>query len=147
MPTDEYLIFLFFFFSSRRRHTRLQGDWSSDVCSSDLLSSNDTEAHLYHPALLCASLVTSPAICCSVLRSVSTTASALRYDGSRSFSSWRMRAAGSSPINRGRVPSGAARCAAVSGRARKYTTSARACTLSIAPGCAAQPPPGATTAA
>src|SRR2546426_12050794 len=28
----------FFFFSSRRRHTRLQGDWSSDVCSSDLTS-------------------------------------------------------------------------------------------------------------
>src|SRR5256885_17224932 len=26
-----------FFFSSRRRHTRLQGDWSSDVCSSDYL--------------------------------------------------------------------------------------------------------------
>src|SRR5256885_13178471 len=25
-----------FFFASRRRHTRLQGDWSSDVCSSDL---------------------------------------------------------------------------------------------------------------
>src|SRR6266446_8346108 len=25
-----------FFFSSRRRHTRLHGDWSSDVCSSDL---------------------------------------------------------------------------------------------------------------
>src|SRR2546426_7295350 len=25
-----------FFFSSRRRHTRFQGDWSSDVCSSDL---------------------------------------------------------------------------------------------------------------
>src|ERR1039457_7594204 len=32
-------MFLFcFFFSSRRRHTRLQGDWSSDVCSSDLNS-------------------------------------------------------------------------------------------------------------
>src|SRR5256885_2759111 len=29
-------LYLFFFFSSRRRHTRLQGDWSSDVCSSDL---------------------------------------------------------------------------------------------------------------
>src|SRR6266446_9145721 len=28
--------FDFFFFSSRRRHTRLQGDWSSDECSSDL---------------------------------------------------------------------------------------------------------------
>src|SRR5256885_15143368 len=27
-----------FFFSSRRRHTRLQGDWSSDVCSSDLVT-------------------------------------------------------------------------------------------------------------
>src|SRR6266446_1800826 len=29
-------LFCLFFFSSRRRHTRLQGDWSSDVCSSDL---------------------------------------------------------------------------------------------------------------
>src|SRR5690242_21395399 len=29
--------FVFFFFSSRRRHTRLTCDWSSDVCSSDLL--------------------------------------------------------------------------------------------------------------
>src|SRR5256885_12063352 len=29
-------MYSFFFFSSRRRHTRLQGDWSSDVCSSDL---------------------------------------------------------------------------------------------------------------
>src|SRR5437762_12036196 len=26
----------YFFFSSRRRHTRYIGDWSSDVCSSDL---------------------------------------------------------------------------------------------------------------
>src|SRR5690348_17792964 len=29
-------IMCFFFFSSRRRHTRWTGDWSSDVCSSDL---------------------------------------------------------------------------------------------------------------
>src|SRR2546430_17718897 len=28
---------MFFFFSSRRRHTRFDCDWSSDVCSSDLL--------------------------------------------------------------------------------------------------------------
>src|SRR2546426_6735781 len=35
----------FFFFSSRRRHTRLQGDWSSDVCSSDL-HSNQADAEL-----------------------------------------------------------------------------------------------------
>src|SRR5690349_17548259 len=30
-------IYFFFFFSSRRRHTRSLRDWSSDVCSSDLL--------------------------------------------------------------------------------------------------------------
>src|SRR5438094_10517304 len=30
-------MFRSFFFSSRRRHTRSYGDWSSDVCSSDLL--------------------------------------------------------------------------------------------------------------
>src|SRR5438876_3858254 len=34
---SEFVIsFFFFFFSSRRRHTRWTGDWSSDVCSSDL---------------------------------------------------------------------------------------------------------------
>src|SRR5699024_11971081 len=32
-----YFIFLIFFFSSRRRHTRSKRDWSSDVCSSDLV--------------------------------------------------------------------------------------------------------------
>src|SRR3989449_7245136 len=32
--------FLFFFFSSRRRHTRCSRDWSSDVCSSDLGGQN-----------------------------------------------------------------------------------------------------------
>src|SRR6266446_336247 len=32
---------LYFFFSSRRRHTRLQGDGSSDVCSSDLAGANE----------------------------------------------------------------------------------------------------------
>src|SRR3712207_7116855 len=31
-----YSCVLFFFFSSRRRHTRYWRDWSSDVCSSDL---------------------------------------------------------------------------------------------------------------
>src|SRR2546429_6394119 len=30
-------LFIFFFFSSRRRHTRCSRDWSSDVCSSDLM--------------------------------------------------------------------------------------------------------------
>src|SRR5438270_12758081 len=33
------VVFVFlFFFSSRRRHTRFDCDWSSDVCSSDLLT-------------------------------------------------------------------------------------------------------------
>src|SRR5438046_10619293 len=52
-----------FFFSSRRRHTRLVSDWSSDVCSSDLPAPRtkminvhgklvlpgliDTHAHIY----------------------------------------------------------------------------------------------------
>src|SRR6266498_4517611 len=31
------IISFFFFFSSRRRHTRCGRDWSSDVCSSDLV--------------------------------------------------------------------------------------------------------------
>src|SRR5882724_8760947 len=35
----------FFFFSSRRRHTRCLSDWSSDVCSSDLLASRLIERH------------------------------------------------------------------------------------------------------
>src|SRR5260221_9681020 len=30
-------VIFFFFFSSRRRHTRSLCDWSSDVCSSDLI--------------------------------------------------------------------------------------------------------------
>src|SRR2546430_12685974 len=35
---------LFFFFSSRRRHTRFDCDWSSDVCSSDLTTDLDPAA-------------------------------------------------------------------------------------------------------
>src|SRR5438045_9129734 len=36
IESDSCLTFLFFF-SSRRRHTRCLSDWSSDVCSSDLI--------------------------------------------------------------------------------------------------------------
>src|SRR2546421_5312091 len=32
-----FYFFFFFFFSSRRRHTISDRDWSSDVCSSDLV--------------------------------------------------------------------------------------------------------------
>src|SRR2546427_3685849 len=34
-----------FFFSSRRRHTRFDCDWSSDVCSSDLLCHSSLLLH------------------------------------------------------------------------------------------------------
>src|SRR6266571_680108 len=44
---------LFFFFSSRRRHTRLTCDWSSDVCSSDLrLLITDTTFRDAHQSLM-----------------------------------------------------------------------------------------------
>src|SRR2546427_6275338 len=37
----------FFFFSSRRRHTRFDCDWSSDVCSSDLMKGiNDSSRQI-----------------------------------------------------------------------------------------------------
>src|SRR2546430_11445895 len=36
MTLDLIYLFFIFFFSSRRRHTRFDCDWSSDVCSSDL---------------------------------------------------------------------------------------------------------------
>src|SRR3989449_10815250 len=38
----------FFFFSSRRRHTRCSRDWSSDVCSSDLLCTHMHKQHNGH---------------------------------------------------------------------------------------------------
>src|SRR5256886_8718466 len=40
---------LFFFFSSRRRHTRFDCDWSSDVCSSDLRNVRATQGAFVSP--------------------------------------------------------------------------------------------------
>src|SRR5690348_18444417 len=37
-----FVVVYVFFFSSRRRHTRWTGDWSSDVCSSDLRAARST---------------------------------------------------------------------------------------------------------
>src|SRR6267378_5846122 len=39
-------LFVLFFFSSRRRHTRSLRDWSSDVCSSDLVPLTAAEKEL-----------------------------------------------------------------------------------------------------
>src|SRR5260370_32837712 len=48
-----YLCFVvFFFFSSRRRHTRFKCDWSSDVCSSDLLRWNGSRMLRVHNSLV-----------------------------------------------------------------------------------------------
>src|SRR2546430_16068292 len=41
-----------FFFSSRRRHTRFDCDWSSDVCSSDLTPGSEVLVPLYHAGQL-----------------------------------------------------------------------------------------------
>src|SRR5205809_6808996 len=46
-----------FFFSSRRRHTRCSRDWSSDVCSSDLVTAYVGKAMLVLVLLLPAALV------------------------------------------------------------------------------------------
>src|SRR5260370_12710801 len=40
---------VFFFFSSRRRHTRFKCDWSSDVCSSDLTANGGAYATVFGP--------------------------------------------------------------------------------------------------
>src|ERR1039457_3344786 len=54
MNTCSVLLYSFiFFFSSRRRHTRLQGDWSSDVCSSDLGFASSRVAGLAHHFAAC----------------------------------------------------------------------------------------------
>src|SRR5215510_9730833 len=45
------LLVFFFFFSSRRRHTRWPRDWSSDVCSSDLLRSQDVRRLIAIPGV------------------------------------------------------------------------------------------------
>src|SRR6266480_5967915 len=47
-----------FFFSSRRRHTRLTCDWSSDVCSSDLGRGSTVRSSARGP-----SMSTRPAVC------------------------------------------------------------------------------------
>src|SRR6266446_6700117 len=45
MRDGQHFEVLLFFFSSRRRHTRLQGDWSSDVCSAVVVASVSAAFH------------------------------------------------------------------------------------------------------
>src|SRR5574337_126179 len=62
----------FFFFSSRRLHTMLSGDWSSDVCSSDLL-------------VLCRPLLLLPSIFLSIRVFSNESVLCIRWSKYRSF--------------------------------------------------------------
>src|SRR5207253_7939341 len=49
-----FFFFFIFFFSSRRRHTRWPRDWSSDVCSSDLVLGRTFDAARVTGGIECA---------------------------------------------------------------------------------------------
>src|SRR5438046_5693706 len=59
------LLMFYVFFSSRRRHTRLVSDWSSDVCSSDLLMRTTAASLAPGPAKV---LVRTEVSYCSVIQ-------------------------------------------------------------------------------
>src|SRR5437016_6489909 len=61
------IILALFFFSSRRRHTRLVSDWSSDVCSSDLLDTRAGRAGRA-PACRCEGTARAVALPCAARR-------------------------------------------------------------------------------
>src|SRR3712207_8348322 len=63
-----------FFFSSRRRHTRYWRDWSSDVCSSDLVAYEVLSLSLY-------------VLCAFARRDLNSQESALKYFLLGAFSS------------------------------------------------------------
>src|SRR2546429_6303570 len=69
----------YFFFSSRRRHTRCSRDWSSDVCSSDL-----NQEHLTMPAPLRKTSSRCVRMCATSKFSWSTIASKLMSSSTRS---------------------------------------------------------------
>src|SRR5256886_3120667 len=57
---DVLILWILFFFSSRRRHTRFDCDWSSDVCSSDLMSLGPTPASSSAPTSISLSTLRWP---------------------------------------------------------------------------------------
>src|SRR5437867_3968808 len=62
-------LFLLLFFSSRRRHTSSYGDWSSDVCSSDLIVRLSSSWWTSSAARCCCSSRSSRCSCRSTRRS------------------------------------------------------------------------------
>src|SRR5262249_60722022 len=64
-----YCVCVCFFFSSRRRHTRLVSDWSSDVCSSDLMSfEHDSAERLRGSRIRMALRAATQSLCTVVLK-------------------------------------------------------------------------------
>src|SRR2546422_6928519 len=59
---------IFFFFSSRRRHTRCSRDWSSDVCSSDLCEARAATWRLRPSQSRAAQLCASSPTCLPLVR-------------------------------------------------------------------------------
>src|SRR2546421_4761123 len=77
------LFFLVFFFSSRRRHTRSDRDWSSDVCSSDLLEIMSAACEIED----CGSSTTASNFFCPIVASVCSTLEATDRKSTRLNSS------------------------------------------------------------
>src|SRR5258706_8196648 len=86
-----------FFFSSRRRHTRLVSDWSSDVCSSDPSSRRNTAELQSLTNLVCRLLLGSEEHT-SELQSLTNLVSRLLLEKNTKTQSWRTRRAGAGPI-------------------------------------------------
>src|SRR5688572_32299605 len=83
-----FLVVFFFFFSSRRRHTRFDCDWSSDVCSSDLVAiveqSRNASFGLIANILAPRKIVAFGSAKESLLEQTTTKASPVRASSSRS---------------------------------------------------------------
>src|SRR5437016_13181177 len=82
-----------FFFSSRRRHTRLVSDWSSDVCSSDLRwprlsvpTNKPTPYPVGAPAVVCCEVKSSSRV--PALRNPGSSRSEERRVGKECRSRW-----------------------------------------------------------
>src|SRR5699024_4523941 len=67
---------LSFFFSSRRRHTRSKRDWSSDVCSSDLVDGHDVFDELVLVVAIAAAAASTAFAASAALAALSTLAAA-----------------------------------------------------------------------
>src|SRR5947209_11876683 len=77
------MLCLVFFFSSRRRHTRYWRDWSSDVCSSDLLRSSSRATTTHSSCASVCATTQSRASRTAIRASCSLTATAPRWCSSK----------------------------------------------------------------